>query len=94
MNSFFRTFLMFFLLSSAARAQTLDVSSPSEMKRIAFSAKDGVEVFAESTDGRWCESIPSLKIFAGDDTVFSESALTKLMGKVGLILENDCPPAH
>lgn len=94
MNSFFRTFLMFFLLSSAARAQTLDVSAPSEMKRIAFSAKDGVEVFAESTDGRWCESIPSLKIFAGDDTVFSESALTKLMGKVGLILENDCPPAQ
>lgn len=94
MNSFFKTFLMFFLLSSAARAQTLDVPSSSEMKRIAFSAKDGIEVFAESANGQWCESIPSLKIFASDDTVFSESVLTKLMGKVGLVLENDCPPAE
>lgn len=94
MNSFFKTFLMFFLLSSVARAQTLDVPSSSEMKRIAFSAKDGIEVFAESANGQWCESIPSLKIFAGDDAVFSESVLTKLMGKVGLVLENDCPPAE
>lgn len=94
MNSFFTVFLTFFLLSSVSRAQTLDVSSPSEMKRIAFSAKDGVEVFAESANGRWCESIPSLKIFAGDDGVFSPAALTKLMGKVGIVLENDCPAAE
>ncbi|HBO59439.1 MAG TPA: hypothetical protein DD624_05985 [Alphaproteobacteria bacterium] len=91
MNSFFKTFSVFFLFPFACFAQ---LQSGSEMKRIAYSAENGVEVFAESMNGHWCESIPNLKIFANDETVFSDETLTKLTGKVGIVLENDCPEAE
>ena len=88
MNSFFKIFSVFFLFSPACLAQL------QEMKRIAYSAENGVEVFAESMNGQWCENIPNLKIFANDESVFSNEALAKLTGKVGIVLENDCPEAE
>ncbi|MBR1777682.1 MAG: hypothetical protein IJ752_03745 [Alphaproteobacteria bacterium] len=91
MNSFFKTTALFFCLTLTAGAQTLDIQTGHEMKRIAFSAKTGVEVFAEASAGKWCENILSLKIFAQDETVFSEKSLNALMTKVGLVLNGECP---
>lgn len=91
MNSFFKIFSVFFLFSPACLAQ---LQGGTEMKRIAYSAENGVEVFAESMNGQWCENIPNLKIFANDESVFSNEALAKLTGKVGIVLENDCPEAE
>lgn len=51
MNSFFKTAALFFFLTAPAGAQTLDIQTGHEMKRIAYSAKAGVEVFAEAADG-------------------------------------------
>ncbi len=93
MNSFFKTTTLFFFLTASAGAQTLDIQTSHEMKRIAYSAKAGVEVFAEASEGKWCEDILSLKIFAQDETVFEETALNALMAKVEPVLNNECPSA-
>lgn len=93
MNSFFKTAALFFFLTAPAGAQTLDIQTGHEMKRIAYSAKAGVEVFAEAAGGKWCEDILSLKIFAQDETAFEETALNALMAKVALVLNNECPSA-
>lgn len=93
MNSFFKTAVLFFYLTATAGAQTPDIQTGHEMKRIAFSAKAGVEVFAEASNGKWCEDILSLKIFAQDETAFAEKSLTALMTKVGLVLDSECPIA-
>ena len=94
MNSFFKTIVLFFYLTSIVRAQTLDIYNRHEMKRIAFSAKSGVEVFVETTDGKWCEDILSLKIFAQDEMIFNDKPLTSLMSKVALVLNSECPAAE
>ena len=91
MNSFFKTTVAFFYLTAAAVAQPTDIQTGHEMKRIAFSAKAGVEVFAEASDGKWCEDILNLKIFAQDESAFSEKSLNTLMTKVGLVLNSECP---
>ncbi len=93
MNSFFKTAALFFLLTSEAGAQTFDIQTGHEMKRIAYSAKAGVEVFAEASDGKWCEDILNLKIFAQDETAFKDTALNPLMAKVALVLNSECPAA-
>lgn len=93
MNSFFKKMVLFFFLTVPAGAQTLDIQTGHEMKRIAYSAKAGVEIFAEASDGKWCEDILSLKIFAQDETVFEETALNALMAKVEPVLNNECPSA-
>lgn len=94
MNSFFRTIVLFFCFTAVSFAQTLDIQTGYEMKRIAFSAKAGVEVFAEASKGKWCENILNLKIFAQDDAAFHETALNALMAKVGIVLNNECPSAE
>lgn len=93
MNSFFKIAFVFFYTISAVRAQTPDIQTGHEMKRIAFSAKAGVEVFAEASGGKWCEEILNLKIFAQDETAFGDKALEGLMAKVGLVLKSECPAA-
>ncbi|MBO4643258.1 MAG: hypothetical protein J5716_01475 [Alphaproteobacteria bacterium] len=93
MNSFFKTIVLFFCLAPFANAQTLDIHTGHEMKRIAFSAKAGVEVFAEASDGKWCEDILSLKIFAQDETAFGDKSLSGLMSKIALVLNSECPSA-
>ena len=77
----------------AAFAQTTGLQSGHEMKRIAFSAKAGVEVFAEASGGKWCREILGLKIFAQDETAFGEKPLTALMSKVAVVLNGECPSA-
>ena len=57
MNSFFKSAACFFFLSFPAGAQTLDVPPGREMQRIAYSAKAGIEVFAEAENGKWCGDI-------------------------------------
>ena len=93
MNSFLKKILLFFFVTASVNAQTLDIPTGHEMQRIAYSAKAGVEVFAEVTEGKWCEDILSLKIFAQDETTFEETALDTLMGKVALVLNSECPVA-
>lgn len=80
-------------MTAVLNAQTPDIQTGHEMKRIAFSAKAGVEVFAEASDGKWCEEILNLKIFAQDETAFGEKTLSTLMAKVGLVLKKECPQA-
>ncbi len=63
------------------------------MKRIAYSEKEGVEVFAEANSGQWCDDILNLKIFAQEESAFKEKALNALMTKVALVLNNKCPSA-
>jgi hypothetical protein len=89
-------FALFALFPAAAsvRAETFDAGAGHEMKRIAYSSKAGVEIFAETTGGVWCEDILELKIFAHDETAFDVPLLTKLMSKVGLVLEKECPAAR
>ena len=84
-------FGVFFTFCRAAHADLFDGANAHEMKRIAYSSKLGVEVFAETTDGKWCDDIVSLKLFAHDETAFDEALLSKLMEKVGRVLENECP---
>ena len=93
MNSFFKTTALFFCLVTVAGAQTLDIQTGHEMKRIAFSPKAGVEVFAEVSDGKWCRDILGLKIFAQEESTFNEKPLTALMSKVALVLNGECPSA-
>lgn len=94
MNSFFKKPALLFFLAVSAHAQTPDISAGHEMKRIAYSAKSGVEVFAEASGGKWCGDILSLKIFAQDETALSEPLLSGLMSKVALVLDNECPAAQ
>ena len=94
MNSFFKKIVLFFYMTTAAGAQIPDIQTGHEMKRIAFSAKAGVEIFAEASGGKWCENILNLKIFAQDETAFADKPLTLLMAKVGLVLNNECPSAR
>ncbi len=94
MNSFFKKIVLFFYMTTAAGAQIPDIQTGHEMKRIAFSAKAGVEIFAEASGGEWCENILNLKIFAQDETAFADKPLTLLMAKVGLVLNNECPSAQ
>lgn len=82
---------LFFLISPAFAADSSDPSGGHEMKRIAYSSKLGVEVFAETTNGKWCANAVSLKVFAHDETAFDEALLTKLTEKVGRVLESECP---
>ncbi|MBR4125971.1 MAG: hypothetical protein IKR09_00135 [Alphaproteobacteria bacterium] len=93
MNSFFKTFFLFFWLTAAAGAQSPEIQTGHEMKRVAFSAKSGVEVFAEASNGEWCQDILGLKIFASDESTFGEKSLGNLMSKVGLVLNGECPAA-
>ena len=93
MNSFFKSAACFFFLSFPAGAQTLDVPPGREMQRIAYSVKAGIEVFAEAENGKWCGDILGLKIFAQDESVFSDSALNALMAKVAIVLNGECPEA-
>lgn len=76
-----------------ASAQTLDIQTGHEMKRIAYSEKAGIEVFAEANAGQWCEDILNLKIFAQEESAFDENALNSLMTKVAVVLNNKCPSA-
>ena len=93
MNSFFKTATLFFFMTIRASAQTLDIQTGHEMKRIAYSEKEGVEVFAEANSGQWCDDILNLKIFAQEESAFKEKALNALMTKVALVLNNKCPSA-
>ncbi len=94
MNSFFKMVALFFFLTPVAGAQTLDIPTGHEMKRIAYSAKVGVEVFAEAENGKWCDDILSLKIFAQDEAAFEEPALNALMSKVAVVLKGECSAAQ
>lgn len=94
MNSFFKTAALFFFLTPVAGAQTIDIPTGHEMKRIAYSAKAGVEVFAEAENGRWCDDILSLKVFAQDEAAFEEPLLNALMAKVAVVLKGECPSAQ
>lgn len=91
MNSFFKILFLFFLVPGLSQAQTFEKSK--EMQRIAYSAKEGVEIFAESTNGQWCDDIPAVKIFAQNNNIFETEQLSKLTTKLGIILEHDCPQA-
>ena len=93
MNSFFKTTVVFFCLTARASAQTPDIQTAHEMKRIAFSAKAGVEVFAEANGGKWCQNILGLKIFAREASAFNEKQLTALMSKVAVVINGECPSA-
>ena len=93
MNSFFKALFLFFYLASPVRAEISDIQTGHEMKRIAFSEKAGVEVFAEANEGKWCDNILHLNIFAQNDAALSEKNLASLMSKIGLVLKSDCPSA-
>lgn len=94
MKSVFKFVFLFFSLTTLAKAQTPDISPGHEMKRIAYSAKDGIEVFAEASNGEWCKDILSLKIFAQDDTTFKQKPLNALMTKVAFVINSKCPSAQ
>ncbi len=81
-------------LISAGLASGIAQAAPEKaLTRIAYSAKAGVEVFAETATGNWCEEVPSLKLFAREETAFDSSALTKLMEKTGAVIQKECPAA-
>lgn len=65
----------------------------SALTRIAYSANAGVEIFAETASGSWCEEVPGLKLFAAEESAFDTPALTKLMEKTGAVLQKECPRA-
>lgn len=93
MNRFFKITFLFFYLTAAVHAQMPDILTGHEMKRIAFSAKTGVEVFAETSGGQWCRNILGLKIFAREASTFNEKPLTSLMSKVATVIKGECPSA-
>lgn len=94
MNRLFAIFFSLFFLTAPAASQPASVLGAREMKRIAFSAREGVEVFAESVNGKWCENILNLKIFAQTESAFAPDVLDRVMEKVGVVLENECPAAE
>ena len=95
MNRLFAAFFLFFSFSAPLAAQpSVGAGGAREMKRIAFSVKDGVEVFAESVNGKWCENILTLKVFAQSEDAFSPSVFERVMDKVGVVLENECSAAE
>lgn len=82
-------------MTAPAYAETLDISPAHKMKRIAFSAKYGTEIFADAAnDSSWCDDILSLKVFSQEDSIFSTPVLSKLMSRVAIVFEKECPIAE
>lgn len=86
---------LFFLSGNIPSAFALkETSLPAQqLKRIAYSAKEGVEVFADTVGGAWCEDVPGLKLFANEETVFDPAPFKRLMAKIGAVLQKECPRA-
>ena len=73
--TFIKTFCLFtiaLLLCTEAMAETY---------RLAYSKKQGVEVFANSLSGDWCREALHLKVIAQDKTLFNKEDFNILMKK-------------
>ena len=91
-----RLLTAFFMMFSptVCLAQSPEAAFPvQQLKRIAYSAAAGVEIFAETTGDVWCEDVPGLKLFASDETAFDPAPLARLIAKTGAVLQKECPRA-
>ena len=85
--TFIKTFCLFtiaLLLCTEAMAETY---------RLAYSKKQGVEVFANSLSGDWCREALHLKVIAQDKTLFNKEDFNILMKKLGTVIAAECPVA-
>jgi len=64
-------------------------------KRLAFSKKLGIEVFARGNEGggSWCKEIVTLDMQAREGTFYESEPFKKLAPKLGGILAKECPTA-
>ncbi len=64
-------------------------------RRIAFSERAGVEVFAEESGGDWCREQVSLRVLAKDEAFFSGPGFQRLVRQVGTrVLASECAAAQ
>lgn len=85
--TFIKTFCLFMatlLFCTEAMAETY---------RLAYSKKQGIEVFASSLSGNWCRKVLHLKVIAQDKALFNKEEFNVLMKKLGTVITDECPVA-
>lgn len=79
-------------LQLAVLAVLLPITAAADSVRLAYSQRLGVEVFAESESGSWCQDEVELRLVA-EQASFFEAAHRDLLIKVGAVLAQECGKA-
>ncbi len=81
------TFICFFQYSPQALAK--------ESIRLAYSKSTGLEVFADSVAGSWCDKAIILRFYNENEEIYSQSGkLDNAVAKIGKIISSECPIAR
>ncbi|MDE1461238.1 hypothetical protein [Spartinivicinus poritis] len=77
-----------------ALSLTVNTSLATTEKRVAYSKKFGIEVFAIYQGDNWCHRVVNIELRAANPAIFKSNNIGAFIKKIGAVLPTECDQAH